>query len=130
MGLASTNASRRSRLRSLPASPHEAGSFASALPRNLKSAISTRHRVGGVRDRFEALGAKPGQSGRMPPILTANDLPDGPMLYQHIRWLWLIGYADTPTVVSPSDWDRLNALLERATTRAARGDWSFGQEVE
>ena len=83
-----------------------------------------------VRDRFDVLGATPGPSGRMPPILTANDLPDGPMLYQSVRWLWMIGFADTPTVVSPTDWDHLNALLERATTRAARGDWSFGQEVD
>jgi hypothetical protein len=83
-----------------------------------------------VRDRFDVLGAGPGQSGRMPPLLTANDLPDGPILYQSIRWLWLIGYAETPTAISPADWDRLNVLLERATTRAARGDWSFGQKVD
>ena len=82
-----------------------------------------------VRDRFDALGGRPGPSDKIPPILTANDLPDGPLLYQSIRWLWALGYGATPLAVPPADWDRTNILLERVTARAARGDWSFGQEA-
>lgn len=82
-----------------------------------------------VRTRFDVLNARPGADGGMPPILTANDLADGPMLYQSIRWLWNIGYGDTPVTVAPADWDRVNILLERSVARAKRGDWSFGQEV-
>lgn len=82
-----------------------------------------------VRARFDVLNARPGADGGMPPILTANDLADGPMLYQSIRWLWNIGYGETPVTVAPADWDRVNILLERTVARAKRGDWSFGQEV-
>jgi len=82
-----------------------------------------------VRERFDVLGARPGASGQMPPILTANDLPDGPLLYQSVRWLWALGYGETPLAVPAGDWDRTNVLLERVTARAARGDWSFGQET-
>jgi hypothetical protein len=65
----------------------------------------------------------------MPPVLTANDLPDGPVLYHSVRWLWALGYGDTPVSIPPADWDRTNVLLERVAARAARGDWSFGQEL-
>jgi hypothetical protein len=82
-----------------------------------------------VRERFDVLGGRPILSGQMPPILTANDLPDGPLLYQSVRWLWTLGYGETPLAVPPADWDRTNVLLERVTARAARGDWSFGQEA-
>jgi hypothetical protein len=82
-----------------------------------------------VRSRFDILGGRPGSNGKMPPVLTANDLPDGPLIYQTIRWLWTIGYGDTPLTVPPGEWDRLNALLERVSSRAARGDWSFGQDI-
>jgi hypothetical protein len=82
-----------------------------------------------VRERFDVLGGRPGRSGQMPPVLTANDLPDGPLLYQSVRWLWVLGYGETPLAVPPADWDRTNVLLERVTARAARGDWSFGQEA-
>jgi len=81
-----------------------------------------------VRERFDVLGGRPGRSGQMPPVLTANDLPDAPLLYQSVRWLWVLGYGETPLAVPPADWDRTNVLLERVTARAARGDWSFGQE--
>ncbi len=83
-----------------------------------------------VRERFDVLGGRPGPAGQMPPILTANDLQDGPLLYQSVRWLWALGYGETPLSVPPADWDRTNVLLERVTARAARGDWSFGQEAE
>jgi len=76
------------------------------------------------------LGGRPGGSGQMPPVLTANDLPDGPLLYQSVRWLWALGYGQTPLAVPPADWDRTNVLLERVTARAARGDWSFGQDAD
>lgn len=82
-----------------------------------------------VRERFDVLGGRPGSSGQMPPVLTANDLPDGPLVYQSVRWLWALGYGDTPVAIPPTDWDRTNVLLERVTARAARGDWSFGQEA-
>jgi hypothetical protein len=82
-----------------------------------------------VRERFDVLGGRPGPSDKMPPILTANDLPDGPLLHQTVRWLWLLGYGETPIAIPPTDWDRTNMLLERATARAARGDWSFGLEM-
>jgi hypothetical protein len=82
-----------------------------------------------VRERFDVLGGRPGPSAQMPPVLTANDLPDGPLLYQSVRWLWVLGYGETPPAVPPADWDRTNVLLERVTARAARGDWSFGQEA-
>jgi hypothetical protein len=82
-----------------------------------------------VRSRFDVLGARPASDGKMPPVLTANDLPDGPIIYQTVRWLWGIGYAETPVTVAPTEWDRVNALLERVTARAARGDWSFGQDI-
>ena len=82
-----------------------------------------------VRERFDVLGGRPNPDGEMPPVLTANDLSDGPMLYQSVRWLWVLGYGDTPMSVPPADWDRTNVLLERVTARAARGDWSFGQEA-
>ncbi len=82
-----------------------------------------------VRSRFDVLGARPGSDGKMPPVLTANDLPDGPLIYQTIRWLWTIGYGESPVTVAPSEWDRVNALLERVSARAAGGDWSFGQNV-
>jgi hypothetical protein len=83
-----------------------------------------------VRERFDVLGGRPGRPGQMPAVLTANDLPDGPLLYQSVRWLWVLGYGETPVAVPPADWDRTNVLLERVTARAARGDWSFGQEAE
>jgi hypothetical protein len=82
-----------------------------------------------VRERFDVLGGRPGPSGQMPPVLTANDLPDGPLLFQSVRWLWVLGYGETPLAVPPADWDRTNVHLERVTARAARGDWSFGQEA-
>jgi hypothetical protein len=82
-----------------------------------------------VRERFDVLGGRPGHSGQMPPVLTANDLRDGPVLHHSVRWLWALGYGDTPVAIPPADWDRTNVLLERVTARAARGDWSFGQEV-
>jgi len=82
-----------------------------------------------VRSRFDVLGARPNRDGKMPPLLTANDIPDGPLLHQTIRWIWTIGYSETPVGVTPGDWDRLNSLLERVSARAARGDWSFGQDV-
>src|SRR5262249_16936105 len=82
-----------------------------------------------ARTRFDVLRGRPASDGKMPPVLTANDLPDGPMIYQTVRWLWGIGYAETPVTVAPTEWDRVNALLERVTARAARGDWSFGQDV-
>jgi hypothetical protein len=82
-----------------------------------------------VRERFDVLGGRPGASGQMPPVLTANDLPDGPLLYQSVRWLWALGYGETPLAVPPTDWDRTNMMLERVTARAARGDWSFGQDA-
>jgi hypothetical protein len=82
-----------------------------------------------VRSRFDILGGRPGPSGEMPPVLTANDLPDGPLLHQSIRWLWAVGYGETPVSISPGEWDRVNAILERLTARASRGDWSFGQDV-
>jgi hypothetical protein len=82
-----------------------------------------------VRSRFDILGGRPGPSGEIPPVLTANDLPDGPLLHQTIRWLWVVGYGDTPVNITAGEWDRLNALLERMSARAARGDWSFGQDV-
>jgi hypothetical protein len=82
-----------------------------------------------VRERFDVLGGRPGPAGQMPPVLTANDLPDGPVLHHSVRWLWALGYGDTPIGIPPADWDRTNVLLERVTARAARGDWSFGQEV-
>jgi hypothetical protein len=83
-----------------------------------------------VRERFDVLGGRPGASGQMPPVLTANDLPDGPLLYQSVRWLWALGYGETPLAVPPADWDRTNMMLERVTARAARGDWSFGQDAD
>lgn len=83
-----------------------------------------------VRERFDVLGGRPGPSGQMPPVLTANDLGDGPLLHQSVRWLWALGYGDTPVAIPPADWDRTNVLLERVTARAARGDWSFGQEAD
>lgn len=82
-----------------------------------------------VRERFDVLGGRPGPTGDMPPILTANDLPDGPLLHQSVRWLWAVGYGESPTAIPPAEWDRTNLLLERVTVRAARGDWSFGPEV-
>lgn len=82
-----------------------------------------------VRSRFDVLGARPGSNGKMPPVLTANDLPDGPLINQTVRWLWAIGYGETPLTVVPTEWDRVNAMLERMTARAGRGDWSFGQDV-
>jgi hypothetical protein len=82
-----------------------------------------------IRSAFDLLGARPGSPGRMPPILTASDIGDGPMLHQTVRRLWLLGYSDQPASVAPADWDRVNALLERLVLRAAKGDWSFGQEV-
>jgi hypothetical protein len=112
---------------------------AGLLPRGgvLKQRTAAQFEVGNlyeaarrrVRSRFDVLGARPGSDGKMPPVLTANDLPDGPMIYQTVRWLWGIGYAETPVTVAPTEWDRVNALLERVTARAARGDWSFGQDV-
>jgi hypothetical protein len=87
---------------------------------------ATRRRV---RERFDVLGGRPGSEGKMPPVLTANDLPDGPLLHQSVRWLWALGYGETPIAIPPADWDRTNVLLERVTARAARGDWSFGQDV-
>jgi hypothetical protein len=83
-----------------------------------------------VRERFDVLGGRPGPAGEMPPVLTANDLADGPLLHQSVRWLWVLGYGDTPVAVPPADWDRTNVLLERVTARAARGDWSFGQDAD
>ena len=65
----------------------------------------------------------------MPPVLTANDIVDGPLVNQTVRWLWTIGYGETPLAVPPGEWDRLNVHLERLSARAARGDWSFGQVV-
>jgi hypothetical protein len=82
-----------------------------------------------VRSRFDVLGARPNRDGKMPPLLTANDIPDGPLLHQTIRWMWFIGYGDTPVGVTAAEWDRLNSLLERVCARAVRGDWSFGQDV-
>jgi hypothetical protein len=82
-----------------------------------------------VRQRFDVLGGQPGPSNKIPPVLLANDLRDGPVLMQSIRWLWLLGYGETTIAVPPTDWDRTNVLLERVTARAARGDWSFGQET-
>jgi hypothetical protein len=82
-----------------------------------------------VRERFDVLGARPTTVGQMPPVLTANDLPDGPLLYQSVRWLWVLGYGEALVGVPPDDWDRTNVLLERVTARAARGDWSFGQDA-
>jgi hypothetical protein len=82
-----------------------------------------------VRERFDVLGGRPGPSGDPPPILTANDLPDGPLLHQSVRWLWVLGYGNTPIAIPAPDWDRTNILLERVTARAARGDWSFGQDA-
>lgn len=82
-----------------------------------------------VRERFDVLGGRPGADGRMPALMTANDLADTPLLRQTVRWLWGVGYGETPVAVAPADWDRLNGLLERVTARAARGDWSFGQAV-
>jgi hypothetical protein len=112
---------------------------AGLLPRGsvLKQRTAAQFEVGNlyeaarrrVRSRFDVLGGRPGSNGKMPPVLTANDLPDGPMIYQTVRWLWAIGYAETPLTVAPTEWDRVNALLERMTARAARGDWSFGQDV-
>jgi hypothetical protein len=82
-----------------------------------------------VRSRFDVLGGRPAADGRMPAVLTANDLPDSPLLRQTISWIWLVGYGESPVAISAGEWDRLNALLERVTARAARGDWSFGVEA-
>lgn len=82
-----------------------------------------------VRTRFDVLGGRPNRDGKMPPLLTANDIPDGPLLHQTIRWLWAVGYSETPVGVTAGDWDRLNSLLERVSARAVRGDWSFGQDA-
>jgi hypothetical protein len=65
----------------------------------------------------------------MPPVLVANDVRDAELLRSAVAWLWPIGYGDTPVPVPPAEWDRVNALLERLTRRAAAGDWSFGVEV-
>jgi hypothetical protein len=90
---------------------------------NLSEAAGRR-----VRDRFDVLGGRPAAGG-IPPVLVANDVPDGPLLRQTIHRLWEIGYGETAVNVPPTEWDRINALLERVTARAARGDWSFGQDV-
>jgi hypothetical protein len=82
-----------------------------------------------VRDRFDILGGPPGSDGRMPPVLIAVDVRDGPMITQTVRWLWAIGYGESPVPVPPVEWDRMNNLLERVTARVARGDWSFGADV-
>jgi hypothetical protein len=91
---------------------------------NLSEAVGHR-----VRDRFDVLGGRPGPAGGMPPVLVANDVPDAPLLRQTVRRLWDVGYGGTPVNVPPTEWDRVNGLLERVTARAARGDWSFGQDV-
>ena len=49
-----------------------------------------------VRSQFDVLGAAPNASGKMPPVLTANDLPDGLLMQQTIRWLWAVGYGESP----------------------------------
>jgi len=82
-----------------------------------------------VRSRFDVLGGKPAPNGKMPPVLLASDLRDAPVLQHSIGRLWLIGYGDEPMAVPLGEWDRLNAMLERVSRRAARGDWSFGQDV-
>jgi hypothetical protein len=91
---------------------------------NLSEAAGRR-----VRDRFDVLGGRPGPAGAMPPVLIATDVADGPLLRQTVRWLWEIGYGESPVNVPTAEWDRVNGLLERVTARAARGDWSFGQDV-
>jgi hypothetical protein len=82
-----------------------------------------------VRDRFDRLGGAPAGGGEMPPVLVANDIRDGELLRSAVAWLWPIGYGDVPVPVPPTEWDRVNALLERLTRRAAAGDWSFGAVV-
>jgi hypothetical protein len=82
-----------------------------------------------VRDRFDVLGGRPGPGGGMPPVLVATDVRDAPVLRQTVGWLWTIGYGDSPVSVPPVEWDRVNGLLERATVRAAHGDWTFGAEA-
>ncbi|HVK11352.1 MAG TPA: hypothetical protein VM597_21455, partial [Gemmataceae bacterium] len=82
-----------------------------------------------VRDRFDRLGGAAGRDGQMPPVLVANDVRDAELLRSAVAWLWPIGYGDVPIPVPPTEWDRVNALLERLTRRAAVGDWSFGVEV-
>jgi hypothetical protein len=91
---------------------------------NLYEAASRR-----VRDRFNLLGGRPGADGKMPPVLIAGDVADGPVLRRTVDWLWTLGYGETPTTVAPNEWDQMNALLERVLVRASRGDWSFGQDV-
>ncbi|HKB03834.1 MAG TPA: hypothetical protein VKD90_16540, partial [Gemmataceae bacterium] len=91
---------------------------------NLSEATGRR-----VRDRFDVLGGMPAPGGGMPPVLIAIDVADAPVLRQSVRQLWEIGYGEGPARVLPTEWDRVNALLERVTARAARGDWSFGQDV-
>jgi hypothetical protein len=91
---------------------------------NLSEAAGRR-----VRDRFDILGGRPGPGAGMPPVLVAIDVADAPLLRQTVRQLWEIGYGDVPVNVPPVEWDRVNGLLERVTARAARGDWSFGQDV-
>lgn len=91
---------------------------------NLSEAAGRR-----VRDRFDVLGGRPGPAGGMPPVLIATDVADALLLRQTVRRLWEIGYGETPINVPPTDWDRVNGLLERVTARASRGDWSFGQDV-
>jgi hypothetical protein len=91
---------------------------------NLFEAASRR-----VRDRFNVLGGQSGPAGAIPPILIAADVRDGPILHRTVEWLWQIGYGDAPVNLPLAEWDRLNELLERVMTRAARGDWSFGQDV-
>jgi hypothetical protein len=91
---------------------------------NLSEAAGRR-----VRDRFDVLGGRPAPSGGMPPVLIATDVADAPLLRLSVRQLWEIGYGEVAAGVPPTEWDRVNALLERVTARAARGDWSFGQDV-
>ncbi|HJZ89683.1 MAG TPA: hypothetical protein VKE40_02350 [Gemmataceae bacterium] len=82
-----------------------------------------------VRDRFDVLGGRPGPNGQMPPLLIANDYRTPEPLRQSVRWLWAIGYGESPVAVPPAEWDQVNVTLERVTAQAARGAWSFGQEA-
>ncbi|MSR54796.1 MAG: hypothetical protein EXS09_16135 [Gemmataceae bacterium] len=82
-----------------------------------------------VRVRFDVLGGQPSPSGKMPSVLLADDLRDAPILHESVCWLWQIGYGENSLSVPPEEWDRFNGTLERVTRRAARGDWSFGQDA-